>query len=421
MQQGRRWIATAIVCGFGLILAQSTSAKRLNDVIPSLYGGDGITLDNSFHRAHFPSDELTQDLNDLNSEISSALNLVTPGAAVASFTFDLEEAVFVQTTESLGPTVAERPQTIGKGKINFGATYTRLDFKRFDGDKLNNLEFTLDHDPCTPQSNCIDQPGPIDGDPSYELDKVLVKLDIKLTQDIFQFFANYGVLDDWDIGIIVPVVHAKIDVNSYGTVELNHPASDDTFGPPHFFCGEGTAGEECVQGSDVANQYDSETATGFGDVVLRSKYHVLKSDKWLPDVGVFGFVSFPTGDSDDFLGTGHTEFDLFATMAKTFWRLTPHANVGVELSTGGSELDGFRYIAGVEAAIHKRLSVSGDVVGWTAFDRDNFGDDLVDFAVGTKINPFSTIALVGTVIFPLNKNHGLRTNVTWSAGVEYTF
>jgi hypothetical protein len=446
MLQNRRWrwVAVAIVCGLGLVLAQAAAAKSLNKLIPDLYGGNGITLDNDAHNAHFPDKTLQTKFDDLSNDISAAINLVTPGASVASFTFDLQDAVFVQSTESLGPTIAERPQTIGQGKINFGVTYTRSEFKKFDGDDLSDIEFKLDHTPCGPFDPALLPGFPFDcdegngellnDDPSFESDQVIVKLDVELNQDLFQFFGNYGITDRWDVGLVVPLVHNDMKVKASGQVDINRVV-DPAFGNFHAFCGEGPTFEDvnpspdvtelaprdCVEGSDAANDYASESKIGLGDIVLRSKYHVLRAGDWTPDIGVFGFVSFASGDEDDFMGTGHTEFDLFATIAKTFWIFTPHANAGVELSTGGSELDSFRYIAGIEAAVHKRLSLSGDVVGRTALDRDGFGDDIVDFAIGAKVNPFSTIALVGTVILPLNKDEGLRTDVTWSAGVEYTF
>lgn len=417
-----------------LVLALPAGAEKLVNVIPGLYGGDGITLDNDSHRAHFEEEGasgLTAELDQINSEILNAINLVNSGAAVASFTFDIQEAIFVQSTESLGPTVAERPQTIGEGKINFGFSYTRREFKKFDGDDLNDIEIKLKHVNCdedvpfdpgdpmnTPVFDCEDPETPF-GDPDFENEQVRVDLDIDLEQDLLQLFANYGITNRWDVGVTVPIVHSRIKATAKGKVANRQEGVPEFL---HQFCDPDA--DDCVENADFAKDSRKASAWGIGDVVARSKYHIMDAGTfadWTPDVGAFGFVKFNSGDEDDFLGTGHIDFALFAAIAKTLWRITPHANAGFDISTGPSELDSFRFIGGADALLHKRVTASVDVLGRIALDKDGFGDEIYDIALGAKVNPWSTLSVLGNVILPLNENQGLRTKVTWTVGFEYTF
>jgi len=61
------------------------------------------------------------------------------------------------------------------------------------------------------------------------------------------------------------------------------------------------------------------------------------------------------------------------------------------------------------------------VLGEQSFNGNGINDKLWDIGFGVKVNPWSTLALIGNFIIPLNQNQGLRTDVTWTVGLEYTF
>ena len=124
---------------------------------------------------------------------------------VTGFTFDIERGVPVRTTESLGPLLGERAATLGAGKLNLALTYTRIRFKRFEGNSLNDLQLSFIHDDVNGDGVL----GPLGTPLDFELDHVRVDLDLTLEQDVLAFFATYGVTRTWDVGIVVPIIHSR--------------------------------------------------------------------------------------------------------------------------------------------------------------------------------------------------------------------
>jgi hypothetical protein len=236
-----------------LLAAPGAGAEDLDQIIPGLYGGDGITLADPNHTAHFAEDSLSA-FNSLSSGISSAVNLGNLGASTASFTFDTQQAVFVNSTDSLGPTYAERAETIGKGKLNIAFAYTRLDYKKFRGDNLDNLHLTFPHedncgplaptgggDPPCPAGSSVPTPE----DPAFELDDILVNLNVNLSQDQYLFYGKYGITSNWDVGLVIPVIHSTLSVRSTAEIVRNFQPSTQTkpneaSTKAHSFCLNGT-------------------------------------------------------------------------------------------------------------------------------------------------------------------------------------
>ena len=95
--------------------------------------------------------------------------------------------------------------------------------------------------------------------------------------------------------------------------------------------------------------------------------------------------------------------------------------MGYEVTTGGSEQYNLRYLVGLDARVHPRLTVAADVIGRWEPQGDGIGDHIVDLALGVKWNPFGAFLLNGNVQLPLNKSEGLRADVIWTIGIEYTF
>ena len=116
------------------------------------------------------------------------------------------------------------------------------------------------------------------------------------------------------------------------------------------------------------------SATGIGDIVLRSKYRVLS--------GVGGGLAaavdlrLPTGDENDLLGTGGVQAKMLLIASTERGRLAEHVNIGYTVAEGdgvGAPLgltaasipDEINYSGGVEFMPNSRLTVMGDIVGRT--------------------------------------------------------
>jgi hypothetical protein len=107
--------------------------------------------------------------------------------------------------------------------------------------------------------------------------------------------------------------------------------------------------------------------------------------------------------------------------SKNFGLINPHINAGYEVSTAGSEENKVRYVAGLDARIHPRLSVAVDVIGRWKPDGDGTADHIVDGAVAARWNVFGAFLLNAAVQVPINRNTGLRPDLIWTVGVDYTF
>ena len=390
-------------------------------MIPDLYGGNGITLATTSHEAHFTQESLTA-LGGLGNAIASGINVPFTGTATSSFTFDVQQAVFVRSTDSLGPTLAERADTIGKGKINLAWTYTRLKYTKLEGDNLDSLNLTLHH---------VDQGEP--GAPAFTEDNILVNLDTELSQDAFLFYGKYGITSRWDVGLVLPVIHTKLRVDSTATIQRNSGFISTI---DHNFCirqgmgfiDPGTGGS-CAPGSTVSTLNDpnktrvtaDQDRTEFGDLLLTTKYNFIRDQGWLPDMAAVGAVRFDTGDQDNFSGAGNTGFQGYFIASKKLGLFTPHLNLGAELTTDGGFTDVWRLRAGSEFTPMKWVTLSVDVLGQQSFNGNGVNDKLWDIGFGVKVNPWSTLALIGDFVIPLNQDTGLRTDVTWTVGLEYTF
>jgi hypothetical protein len=437
-----------------LLLTSSASARKANDVIPGLFGGDGIVLrDPSNGHAAIFTPPTNDQLNALSDAIGSQVGQFAVGAAVASFSFDPVQAVFMQTNESLGPLAAERAETIEKGTINFGLSYARSEFLKFEGDDLDDLTLNFAH-ARTCNNNFVEiegSPGCVidpDNRPIFELDGMVAKIDLELSQDVLNFFANYGLFENLDIGVLLPVVHTEIEANAEVTLQRNFGGSTNA----HQFCtpttpsGEQGCGTPFVNLSGSFNRdlgvldnpfinpggpaFQSSTARsrtssdtwGVGDLLVRGKWNFLDTKDGAPvDMSWLSRIRFPTGDEDNFHGQGNYAFSNYLVMSRQLGWIAPHANFGLEFSTGGAEFDNFRYTVGADARVHKKVTIALDLIGLNAINkRDGLGDDLVDISAGAKVNVWKQVNLLASVLGPLNVNEGLRA-ITYGFGIEGNF
>jgi Putative MetA-pathway of phenol degradation len=378
-------------------------AQGLKDAVKSLYGGDGILLAPTpppfpSHAPHFTVTSL-QGLDQLNQAISSNLGIVSLNSTATGFTLDIERGVPIRSTENLGPLLAERAPTLGARKLNFGLFYTRADFKRLGGQKLDDLTLVFAHEDVNGDGTL--------GVPEFELDQIDVDLDVELSQDIVALFTTYGITNSWDVSAVIPIVHTRMRVSGNAQIVRNSAIS----GFVHNFGPEGDQPVDTAGGDE----------TGIGDILLRTKYHFFRSQSKWPDLAVVGQVKLPTGDEDDLLGTGETNFLGLLVASRTYGRFTPHINAGYEVTTGPSDQNNLRYVVGMDAALHPRFTLAGDVLGRWFNEQSGNGAHIVDFAISAKWNVWRSLLLDAVVQLPINKDEGLRADVIWTIGVEYTF
>src|SRR5579862_8816583 len=199
----------------GLLFAEFGTARAtdLNQLIPGLYGGQGITLPlapgvpfGEVHRAHFQTSS-ENALDQLNREFSSGFTTFPFNSSPGSFTFtyDRDLGAYVNTSDTLGPLFAERAATVGKGKFSFGFYGTFFNYDSFNGQNLNDIHVIASHGPVTPaflQTN------------AWFNDKLDIAVNTKASVVILSPSLTYGVTDKLDVSALLPIVNVDMTVNS---------------------------------------------------------------------------------------------------------------------------------------------------------------------------------------------------------------
>jgi hypothetical protein len=411
-----RAICQAIALSGCILVMPAAHANDLSNFILDLYGGDGITLPPApgipafiadAHVPHFTGEQQIQELNALSSGILAGTGVYALNSTVTGVTFDLSAGIPVSVEDSLGPLLAERATTGGKGRLSFGFSYSQQDFSELDGNSLSSMSVVLSHQDC-----CQVGPPPIppsDGSlTGFEQDTISLDIDINLNQEVFAFISNYGVADNWDIGIIVPVVSIEATAFSTATVVATD-AGLIGGNPVHSFAQNDPARFSATGGEE----------TGLGDVVLRTKYAFARDGEGSMDLAVLGQVTIPTGEEDDLLGSGETKYKAMFIASKSYGRVTPHLNLAWEQASSGSQFETVSYALGFDARLSDRFTGGIDVLGRYSPNIDDIGNNIVDVALSAKFNPFNqaNAPFTGFVSFPMNDD-GLRADVIWGIGID---
>jgi hypothetical protein len=407
---GHRTMRVAVAVGLYGLITGNAGAADLKNFLTDLYGGDGIKLSPVtpvpgavFHVPHFTAISL-QEFAHLNDSIVSGVGTFAFNSTVTGITFDVASGVPVETQNSLGPLLVESARTLGKGKIDLAFGYSHIKYDRLDGRDLGNYKLDLHHnDCCTAGSPEVPPPdGAISG---FEQDEVEVRIRTKLNFDVFGLFANYGITDRWDVGVVVPIIRAEARANAHAEVLAISGSTIHSF-----------QGQTELQDSETGG-----TKTGVGDVIIRTKYSLLRDAGTAPDLAILAQVTTPTGDEDNLLGTGETKYKAGVIASKNFGTIGSHLNLAYEMTTGPSVQDNMTYAAGVDIRANSNFTVGGDFIGRWNPDQDEIGSNVVDFALSAKWNPFSGInaPLNAYVIVPVNKDQGLRADVVYGVGFDF--
>ena len=412
---------------------------KLAFLIPNLYGPSGLIVnseallpDGSTHSAHFNS-AFQAEFTQFNISLASQLASVPLPSPASGFTYELDPAlgVFKRSTQSFGPILAERAETIGKKKVSLGFNYQYFTFDTLEGVDLGNVPAVFTHDNAAPGGRS-------------DVVTTANAIDLKVGQ--FTAFLSYGLADGVDISAAVPFVKVDLGVISQATIQRIGTASSPA---THFFrdpAAPGTFGT-------TKTFSQSGSASGIGDVIGRLKGRLVKSGAAGVAIGVD--VRFPTGDEEDLLGSGAWGVKPFAVLSISQKVLSPHLNVGYQWN-GKSVLAGdvrtgekkslpnqILYDAGVDIGVTPKITLALDVLGrrvlksprlqtetfhalqgGLTFPSIHFIQD-ADFnvttgAAGVKVNAGGKLLLDFNVLIKLDDS-GLRDKVTPLVGFEYSF
>jgi len=409
---------------------------NLATIFTDLFGPRGLIVDSlatlpgeQEHTAHFVSDfqfNFGQFSTALVSQLVS-VPLPSPGGGF-TFEFDPSLGVFQRTTQSFGPILADRAETIGARRVSMGFALQRFTFDSVEGIALRQVPAVFTHDHAELLGGRED---------------VVTTLN-SIAADVNQstLFVTMGVTDRFDVSLAVPIVATDLRIVSTAQIQRLGTTNPLT----HFFRqSDGSAG-------DFRLFTAVGSATGLGDLMVRLKATALKRESNGIALGVD--VRLPTGDEMNLLGSGAPGLQPFAIWSATYQRVSPHVNASYRWNgssvlagnpaTGesGSFPDQVNYGVGADVSVNSRLTIAFDVLGRYLIDAERlhaqdfhgldgqstfpnivFATDsynALSGSIGLKGNVFGRLLLDVNLLFKLDEN-GLRDKVTPLIGLEYSF
>jgi hypothetical protein len=180
---------------------------------------------------------------------------------------------------------------------------------------------------------------------------------------------------------------------------------------------------------ETPDQFGTGTAIGIGDVVARAKLRLFPRAAF--ESAVLVDLSLPTGDKQNFLGTGKTKLKATYIASKSIRRFTPHLNAGYEVRIGETKLNVFDYRVGTEIMATPKLTLATDMIGIvrphasTLFrstvlgNQQLLGRSEIDGVIGGKWKLGADRALLFNLLVPLNTS-GVRPSSVVTVGMQMT-
>jgi hypothetical protein len=169
-----------------------------------------------------------------------------------------------RASDSFGPFFTERTLRNGKRQLSVGLTYQLAEFTTLQGADLEAGTFP------TNTARFADQLLP------FSVDTLSLQLDVKIVTG----FASYGITDRLDVGVAVPITSIHFSGRRVNT----------------------------FNGVSTLQSAKSDTATGFGDLLLNGRFRV--SGDTGTGIAIGSDLRFPTGRKEDLLGTGKAAWRL---------------------------------------------------------------------------------------------------------------
>jgi hypothetical protein len=298
-----------------------------------------------------------------------------------------------RASENFGTFFVERAVLGGAGNVSFGMTGSTVGYDRLNGSALRDGSFV------TVANQFRGDTAPFDTE----------SLTMRLRSETMRMFANVGVLDELELGIVVPFARITLE-------------------------GERT---NVYRGTPFVQATATGSASGVGDVALRAKYGLFNSRT--TSLAAAGELRLPTGDEENLLGAGSMSWRLLGVASYESGPIGVHANGGFVLGGIADEI----VLAGALAvALHPRATFTTELVrrhvsGMGAFELtaaphpsvngvdtirltpSQDSSSLVTAATGIKWNVTDTLVLGGQLVWSLS-NGGLTAPVTPTIALEYS-
>jgi hypothetical protein len=337
------------------------------------------------------------------------------GTSSGGFIFKLDPStgLLARTATTFGPSFFERALTSGEGKVSVGATFSSTSYDKLGGFSLSAL----------PVGSATATTPTASGTSTANLE---------LTSQTLAMSGIVGVTENFDIGVVVPMVSVKLS----GTSSL--------------IDGNGT----------LARLAETNTVfSGLGDIAGIAKFRVARfKGPELPDPGgvaVLLTMRLPTGDRENLRGLGVTRALLSGVASGGRGRVRFHGSGGFEYWSDSLDAAGipgetvsvrhqFQYAGGIEVEAAPKVTVLMEFLGQQILGGGQVVMGPVLPATGTSgitstqslvassggiskalLVPGVKVNLIGKMLLSLNaivtlKNNGLHATVTPVVGINLT-
>jgi hypothetical protein len=371
-----------------------------------------------------PTTAATEEAESLNIAMASQVSQL-PIASASAGTVTVFKSGVPETFNNLGPILTDRGQTIGQGKVFIGFSASQFVFNGIDKNPLSALPF--EYPVQNPAGGTTDIAG-------------YINLAFKLNQ--YVGIATVGVSKRIDISAIIPWERVSLGAANTGRIayELDPNGA-------------------YVSQQPLSSLYSAGTASGIGDVLINVKAMVSSGER--SSISGELNVRMPTGDDENFLGSGAWGFNPFLVYSY-LGKFSPHAKIGYQWNTK-TELTsltstatsttaqakkvlpgGLIYDIGADYAMAKRITVAADLLGsqflntpgisFTSLSLNTSSGTLTiptsttitssytvnNFSAGLKISPVGKLVLAGNVLIQTG-NNGLHSRPTPLVGISYKF
>ena len=415
-------VITLVVLG-GVVAPRAAQGRSLQDALSDLLDPAKVQVETPNHTAHFSSSSAAT-FGLLVQQVAAESGDFQAVSTTPSFTYryNPDLGALERSSGSLGSIFAERANTIGKGRFDLGFSYLYENLTSLDGQDLQGLTLTLKHQDIT------DDPAAA----VYDKDTVSVVFDrFDLTSHILSFFGTYGITDQWDVNVLIPLIVTTLTVDAHA--QINNASGI------HFFDQDKLTTRKSLGHID-------EQQTGVGDILLRTKYRFTLD----APIDVAGGLTLrlPTGDEANFQGIGDFTLTPYLVASKAIGKHDLHASLGFEANPENKDRSRARYALGATIGLVDRVAFLVDLLGNSGLSKEtitkgnvpqygttlatsntqtgtttvsrSFRNDIVDLAFGLKVTPVENGVLYASVIVPLTSD-GLRADYIPSVGVQWGF
>ena len=358
-------------------------------------------------------------LADVIADTAARSIPVVSASAGFTYRFNPQLEVFERTSETLGPIFLERPDTLGRSKININVSFQYVQFDAFDGTSLRRLEAP---DPII--TRVTGAGGALLG---FTANRLQYRL--RIQDYVTAVSVTYGVLDALDANLLIPLIQTNFAAGVTSQQEFT-AGPDGTFTP--------SAGPPRT-GSTKGDTF------GVGDLLLRLKYQLPQQGGLKSAAGLQ--LRLPSGREEDFQGIGSFEASPSFFASTVVWsRVEPYVNGAIDLLADDVGRSQARYGVGFDVDATRRLGLAFAFLGRSEFERsapagetdflhlvsgrpalrpllgiDFARNDFFDFSFGARTVVWRDIMVFANGIYALN-DAGLRNDtIIPTVGVEGTF